>query len=153
MTDITSQIVSSLGARYSKWRQEAENEITQLRDALAKKAEEIDALRKEIDHIKQVEFPRRVDKAVAGWRKKCERLEKEADKFGDGIDWIQRAFQAEAKLQELEEQEPVGEWVQNRFLNHIEIKWNDSYRVSAGDKLYAHPQHGTHKVVDEQSLN
>ena len=35
-------------------------------------------------------------------------LQKEADKFDDGIDWIQRALQAEAKIEAMEKQEPVG---------------------------------------------
>ena len=38
---------------------------------------ERDALRAELDNIKQVEFQRRVEKVAEGWRGKCDRLEKE----------------------------------------------------------------------------
>ena len=36
------------------------------------------------------------------------RLQKEADKFEDGVDWIQRALQAEARIEAMEKQEPVA---------------------------------------------
>ena len=39
-------------------------------------------------------------------RAELAQLHKEADKFGDGIDWIQRALQAEAKIEAMEKQEP-----------------------------------------------
>ena len=41
------------------------------------------------------------------------RLRKEADKFDDGIDWIQRALQAEALIEEAGRQEPVA-WMNSR---------------------------------------
>ena len=50
---------------------------------------ERDALRAEVIHIKEVEFPRKAQAVADGWRGKCERLE--------------------AKIAEMEKQEPV-EW-------------------------------------------
>lgn len=41
-------------------------------------------------------------------RAELAQLHKEADKFGDGIDWVQRALQAEAQIEAMEQQEPVG---------------------------------------------
>ena len=41
-------------------------------------------------------------------RAELAQLHKEADKFGDGIDWIQRSLQAEAQIEQMERQEPVG---------------------------------------------
>lgn len=40
----------------------------------------------------------------AALRSELARLYKEADKFDDGIDWIQRAMQAEAKIEMIEKQ-------------------------------------------------
>ena len=52
---------------------------------------ERDALRAEVIHIKEVEFPRKAQAVADGWRGKCERLE--------------------AKIAEMERQEPVAEWL------------------------------------------
>ena len=40
---------------------------------------EVERLRAELDNIKQVEFPNRVNKVADGWREKCARLESELD--------------------------------------------------------------------------
>jgi hypothetical protein len=42
------------------------------------------ASRAELENVKQVEFPRRVEKVVGGWRKKCDRLEADAAR----LDWL-----------------------------------------------------------------
>ena len=49
--------------------------------------------------------------AIDDLRAELAQLHKEADQFGDGIDWIQRALQAEAKIEALERQEPVAWFV------------------------------------------
>lgn len=54
---------------------------------------ENEALRAEVIHIKEVEFPRKAQAVADGWRSKCERLE--------------------AKIAEMEKQEPVA--AQHRF--------------------------------------
>jgi len=41
-------------------------------------------------------------------RSESSRLHKEVDKFEDGIDWVQRALQAEAQIEAMEKQEPVA---------------------------------------------
>ena len=61
-----------------------------------------DALRAEIDNIKEVEFPRKAQAVADGWRAKCERLEAElaalkkqkpvavvvsADEYGPCLEW------------------------------------------------------------------
>ncbi len=58
-------------------------------------------------------------------------LRKEADKFGDGIDWIQRAMQAEAKIAAMELQEPV-EWQCRSRPPWEDRKWGKWERCSAG---------------------
>lgn len=67
-------------------------------------------LKAELDNIKQVEFPRRVEKVAEGWRGKCERLEDELAAvrelmnnynlggWTDALGPMQRALQAEAEL-------------------------------------------------------
>ena len=48
------------------------------------------------------------EKERDGLRAELTQLHKEADKFGDGIDWIQRALQAEAKIEELDQETHSG---------------------------------------------
>ena len=46
-------------------------------------------------------------------RSESSRLQKEADKFEDGIDWVQRALQAEAKVEEMRGRLPcqdISKW-------------------------------------------
>ena len=65
--------------------------ISELLDRLEAAEKERDALRAEVIHIKEVEFPRKAQAVADGWRGKCERLE--------------------AKIAEMERQEPVAEWL------------------------------------------
>ena len=44
-----------------------------------------------------------------------------------------------AKITEMEQQEPVAEWVENRFHRYPQLNWADSYRTVIGTKLYALP--------------
>ena len=44
------------------------------------------SMQAEIDNIKQVEFPKRVDNVAEGWRRKCEKLEAQLDEATDTID-------------------------------------------------------------------
>ena len=60
-------------------------------ERLEQAEKERDALRAEVIHIKEVEFPRKAQAVADGWRGKCERLE--------------------AKIAEMERQEPVAEWL------------------------------------------
>ena len=65
--------------------------ISELLDRLEAAEKERGALRAEVIHIKEVEFPRKAQAVAGGWRGKCERLE--------------------AKIAEMERQEPVAEWL------------------------------------------
>ena len=65
--------------------------ISELLDRLEAAEKERDELRAEVIHIKEVEFPRKAQAVADGWRGKCERLE--------------------AKIAEMERQEPVAEWL------------------------------------------
>ena len=65
--------------------------ISELLDRLEAAEKERDALRAEVIHIKEVEFPRKAQAVADGWRGKCERLE--------------------ANIAEMERQEPVAEWL------------------------------------------
>ena len=44
-----------------------------------------------------------------------------------------------AKVAEMEKQEPVAEWIENRFHQYPQLVWNEKYRVDIGAKLYALP--------------
>ena len=44
-----------------------------------------------------------------------------------------------AKIEQMERQEPVAEWTENRFHQYPQLVWNKKYRVDIGDKLYALP--------------
>ena len=65
--------------------------ISELLDRLEAAEKERDELRAEVIHIKEVEFPRKAQAVADGWRGKCERLE--------------------AKIEAMERQEPVAEWL------------------------------------------
>ena len=65
--------------------------MIELLDRLEAAEKERDELRAEVIHIKEVEFPRKAQAVADGWRGKCERLE--------------------AKIAEMERQEPVAEWL------------------------------------------
>ena len=62
--------------------------VSELLDRLEAAEKERDALRAEVIHIKEVEFPRKAQAVADGWRGKCERLE--------------------AKIAEMEKQEPYA---------------------------------------------
>ena len=55
----------------------------------------LEAAEKEVAHIKEVEFPRKMRAVAAGWETKCARLEQERDELL-------------ARIEERERQEPVG---------------------------------------------
>ena len=83
MTDIVKRIKDAENATHALFNhifQDAREEIERLRI-------ENEALRAEVIHIKEVEFPRKAQAVADGWRGKCERLE--------------------AKIAEMEQQEPV----------------------------------------------
>lgn len=44
-----------------------------------------------------------------------------------------------AKIEQMERQEPVAEWTENRFHQYPQLVWNEKYRVNIGDKLYTLP--------------
>lgn len=88
MTDIVERIKDAENATHALFNhifQDAREEIERLRI-------ENEALRAEVIHIKEVEFPRKARAVADGWRGKCERLE--------------------AKIEAMEKQEPVA-WMLN----------------------------------------
>ena len=89
--------VSNLRAELAETRANYEQFAAAMRQNLEDRDSEIERLRAELDVLR-----------------------KEADKFSDGVDWIQRAMQAEAELdalkawkEEVEKQEPVA-WLRGR---------------------------------------
>ena len=44
-----------------------------------------------------------------------------------------------AKIEQMEQQEPVAEWVENRFHHCPQLDWTDGYKAVIGEKLYALP--------------
>lgn len=57
-----------------------------------------------------------VEKERDALRTEIQQLRKEADKFDDGIDWIQRALQAEAEAEAMKRQAPVA-WARKTEVN------------------------------------
>ncbi len=55
---------------------------------------------------------------------------------GDAADEITRL---RAKIEQMEKQEPVAEWVENRFDCYPQLVWADDYKAVIGTKLYALP--------------
>lgn len=67
---------------------------------------ECDALRAELR--REIERSRAVKSAADELRAERDALLSRADKFGDGIDWIQRAMQAEDELKAMKQQKPIA---------------------------------------------
>ena len=63
--------------------------------------------------------------------------------FQDAREEIERlaeeVVRLQAKIARMEQQEPVAEWIENRFHKYPQLVWNEKYRVDIGDKLYALP--------------
>lgn len=73
---------------------------------------------REAKHLAQIAA---LEKERDAMRAELDALRKEADKFSDGVDWIQRAMQAEAELDALKRQEPVAwliDWADEPDLGH-----------------------------------
>lgn len=60
-------------------------------EACLKAADRIEQLEAELANIKEIEFPKRVEKVAESWRGKCERLETEnaalREGFGEPVAW------------------------------------------------------------------
>lgn len=123
MTDIVKRIKDAENATHALFNhifQDAREEIERLRI-------ENEALRAEVIHIKEVEFPRKAQAVADGWRGKCERLE--------------------AKIAEMEQQEPVAKVRVHQTGGNAGIAWsvaplNDFDALPLmrdGSKLYALP--------------
>ena len=72
-------------------------------------------------------------------RAELAQLHKEADQFGDGIDWIQRALQAEAKIAEMEKQEPLWFIDERGEPKRYHKRMADYCKCGGLDLLYALP--------------
>ena len=57
----------------------------------------------------------------------------------DNARLAEEVVRLQAKIAEMEKQEPVAEWIENRFHQYPQLVWNEKYRVDIGDKLYALP--------------
>ena len=77
-------------------------------------------------------------KEIEAQRAELTQLHKEADKFGDGIDWIQRALQAEAQIEAMEWQEPVGWLLDGDFYEVRQMSlYKDNEPLPGQTALYA----------------
>ena len=119
MTDIVERIKDAENATHAIFNyifQDAREEIERLRI-------ENEALRAEVIHIKEVEFPRKAQAVADGWRGKCERLEAKVAEMEIGKREISEAHNVakrrlsalagenialRAKIVEMERQEPVA---------------------------------------------
>lgn len=57
----------------------------------------------------------------------------------DNARLAEEVVRLQAKIAEMEKQEPVAEWIENRFHQYPQLVWNEKYRVDIGDKLYTLP--------------
>ena len=79
------------------------------------------------------------DQELRKLRAELDALRKEADKFSDGVDWIQRAMQAEADLDALNGQVPVA-WECRGDIYRVPQRYIDTNRLIPGQvPLYARP--------------
>ncbi|NMF98435.1 hypothetical protein GPA27_13675 [Aromatoleum toluolicum] len=56
------------------------------------------ASRAELENVKQVEFPRRVEKVAEGWRKKCDRLTEENARLRHAVKIAAKTFGEYAEI-------------------------------------------------------
>ena len=104
----------------------------------------LEAAEKERDEFKRACFGHISDNSML--RAELAQLYKEADKFDDGIDWIQRALQAEAKIDEMNQQKPSAWMDKNGTL------YNTVSHVRASDRplyLTASIPEGWLRAIDE----
>ena len=77
----------------------------------------LEAAEKEVAHIKEVEFPRKMRAVAVGWEKKCARLEQERDAL-------------RAKIEAMERQEPIKyERRIKRRNEHTWGHWRECYKT------------------------
>ena len=116
MNDIVERIKDAENATHALFNhifQDAREEIERLRV-------ENEALRAEVIHIKEVEFPRKAQAVADGWRGKCERLE--------------------AKIAEMEKQEPVATIHINSITGNPSVDFIPGHRyLHHNSSLYALP--------------
>ena len=55
-----------------------------------------------------------------------------------------------AKIEQMEKQEPVAEWTENRFHHYPQLVWNEKYKAAIGTKIYALP--GAQPAPDVDAL-
>ena len=107
----------------------------------------LEAAEKEVAHIKEVEFPRKMAAVAAGWENKCARLEQERDALRADLEsWkgLAKQFGNEAdalraKIEAMEKQEPVA-FVDYKLGNCC--RWAEYLgwqKIKDGTKLYALP--------------
>lgn len=74
-------------------------------------------------------------------RDECNRRRLEAaDHFAAQTTLMKKKYDAlRAKIAEMEQQEPVAEWTENRFHHYPQLVWNEKYRATIGAKLYLAP--------------
>ena len=62
-----------------------------------------------------------------------------ANLHDDISEWMDKCDALRTTIEQMEQQEPVAEWVENRFHHYPQLVWKDSYRAIIGEKLYALP--------------
>jgi predicted RNase H-like nuclease (RuvC/YqgF family) len=88
MIDMTTTKTATILQQFNEWRRTpgigwregpTSKEITAAIDAAVVMIERLEAAEKEVTHIKEVEFPRKVCAVTVGWETKCARLEQERE--------------------------------------------------------------------------
>lgn len=112
--------MSKLGSLYIRMG-EPEGEMPGCCETSDWAADEIQRLQAEIDEIKEVEFPRRVEKVAEGWRGKCERLQAETDAKSAALENV-RLLLDEIRNEHLENCRIIGMSAEREAAHLTEIK-------------------------------
>jgi hypothetical protein len=71
---------------------------------------------------------------------RLEAAEKERDWNAERLeDAIEECAALRAKIEAMEQQKPIAEWIENRFDCYPQLVWADDYKVVIGTKLYDLP--------------
>ena len=125
--------------RYNKWRRGNLEGMPQ--PDTREIGEAIDAA---VEMIERLEAAERSDaESVAMYRKARDERDALRAAVRHEADCMETAMaeikSLRAKIEAIEQQEPVAEWTENRFHRYPQLDWAAGYKAVIGEKLYALP--------------
>ena len=112
--------------------------LAELINSLEAAEKERDELRVELNEIRY--WTAVAHDTIKALNARIEAAEKERDWHAERCeDAMNECAALRAKIEAMEQQVPVAEWIENRFHQYPQLVWNKKYRVNIGDKLYALP--------------